>query len=61
MDLKKEYDERIKRLEGFIEEKGFGSRQLKKARKVQKTVNVSVFLGGLITLAGLTIWALNRD
>lgn len=61
MDLKQEYEARIKKLEGFIETKGFGSKQLKKARKVQRTVNISVFLGSLITLAGLTIWALNKE
>ncbi len=61
MDLRQEYDARIKKLENFIEDKGFGSAQLKKARKIQRTVNASVFLGGLITIAGIAIWAMNRD
>ncbi len=61
MDLRQEYDARIKKLEDFIEDKGLGSAQLKKARKVQRTVNVAVFLGGLITIAGIAIWAMNRD
>ena len=61
MDIREEFDARVKRLESFIEDKGFGSRQLKKARKVQKSVNAAIFLGSLITLAGIAIWAMNRD
>ncbi len=61
MDIREEYEARIKKLESFIEDKGFGSKQLKKAKKVQRSINTVVFLGSLITVAGLTIWALNRD
>ncbi|TVQ13851.1 MAG: hypothetical protein EA361_09115 [Bacteroidetes bacterium] len=61
MDIRQEYESRIKKLENFIEDKGFGSAQLKKAKKVQRTVNAAVFLGGLITIAGIAIWAMNRD
>lgn len=61
MDIKEEFEARVNRLEDFIEEKGFGAKQLKKAKKVQKNVNAVVFLGSLITLAGIVIWAINRD
>ncbi len=61
MDIKEEFEARVKRLESFIEDKGFGSKQLKKARKVQRSINAVVFLGSLITVAGIMIWALNRD
>jgi hypothetical protein len=61
MDIREEFEGRVKRLENFIEEKGFGSKQLKKAKKVQRSINAVVFLGSLITVAGITIWALNRD
>lgn len=61
MDIREEYEARIKKLESFIEDRGFGSKQLKKAKKVQRTINASVFLGGLITIAGIAIWAINRD
>jgi hypothetical protein len=61
MDLREEFDARVKRLESFIEDKGFGSKQLKKAKRVQRNVNAVIFLGSLITVAGITIWALNRD
>ncbi len=61
MDFREEYEERMKKLESFIEEKGLGSAQLKKAKNVQKNLNAIVFLGGLITVAGIVIWALARD
>ncbi len=61
MDIKEEFETRVKRLEGFIEDKGLGSKQLKKARKVQRSINTVVFLGSVITVAGIMIWALNRD
>ncbi len=61
MDIREEFEARVNRLEDFIEEKGFGSKQLKKAKKVQKNVNAVVFLGSLITMAGIVIWAINRD
>lgn len=61
MDIREEYEARIKKLESFIEDRGFGSKQLKKAKKVQKSINAVVFLGSLITVAGIAIWALNRD
>ncbi|GEM_PF-722899 len=61
MDVREEFDARVKRLESFIEDKGFGSKQLKKARKVQRSVNAVIFLGSLITVAGITIWALGKD
>lgn len=61
MDIREEFEERVKRLESFIEDKGFGSKQLKKAKKVQRSINTVVFLGSLITVAGIVIWAFNRD
>jgi len=61
MDLREEFEARVKKLENFIEDKGLGSAQLKKAKKVQKNMNAVVLLGSLITLAGVTIWILNRD
>jgi hypothetical protein len=61
MDLREEFEARVKKLESFIEDKGFGSKQLKKARRVQKSINAVVFLGSLITVAGIMIWAINRD
>lgn len=61
MDIKEEFDERIQRLESFIEDKGLVSKQLKKAKRIQKKVNATIFLGGFITVAGIAIWALSKD
>lgn len=61
MDIKEEFEERIQKIEHFIEEYGLGSKQLKRARRIQKKVNATIFLAGLITVAGIAIWALNRD
>ena len=59
--IKGELEGRIKVLEGFIAEKGIGSKQLSKAKKVQRDGNIALFVGGLITAAGLAIWAMNRN
>ncbi len=61
MDIKEEFDARIQKLESFIEDRGLGSKQLKRAKRIQKNVNATIFLGGLIIVAGIAIWALNRD
>ncbi|MCC5930761.1 MAG: hypothetical protein JJU28_16070 [Cyclobacteriaceae bacterium] len=61
MDIKEEFEARVKRLESFIEDKGLGSKQLKKAKKLQRSLNGIIFLGSILTVAGITIWALNRD
>ena len=61
MDLREEFEARVRKLENYIEENGLGSKQLNKAKKVQRSMNTIVFIGGLITVAGLLIWNSNRD
>ncbi|MGM0532594.1 MAG: hypothetical protein ACQER7_14700 [Bacteroidota bacterium] len=61
MDIKEELEGRVKRLEGFIEDRGLFSDKLKKAKKAQRNLNATIFLGSLITIAGIAIWAMNRD
>ena len=61
MDIREEFEARVKRLEDFVEDRGLGSKQLKKAKAAQRNVNAIVFMGSFITLAGIAIWALNRD
>lgn len=61
MDIREEFETRVKRLESFVEEKGLGSKQLKKVKKIQRTINGVVLLGTIITVAGIAIWAVNRD
>jgi len=55
---KTELDKRVQRIEGFIAEKGVGSSYLSRAKRVQRNVNLALVLGGILTLAGLTAWAL---
>lgn len=57
--IKSELEGRVQHLEDIIEEKGLGSRQLKKAKTVQRNVNLAVFVGGIIAIAGITFWALS--
>jgi len=59
--IKDELEGRIKKLEDFIADKGIGSKQLNKARNVQRNVNIAVVVGSLITVAGITIWALSSN
>lgn len=61
MDLREEFEARVKKLEGLIEQRGLGSKKLNKARKLQKKVNAFIFLGSLITIAGVALWAFNKD
>ncbi|SDG82451.1 hypothetical protein [Psychroflexus sediminis] len=59
--IKEELEGRIKGLEDFIEQNGIGSKQLNKAKKVQRDGNIALVVGGLVTIAGLAIWAMNRN
>ena len=59
--IKEELEGRIKKLEDFIADKGIGSKQLTKARNAQRNVNLAVFVGSLITIAGITVWAMSRN
>ncbi len=59
--IKEELEGRIKGLEDFIAENGIGSKQLNKAKKVQRDGNIAIFVGGLVTIAGLAIWAISRN
>ena len=59
--IKEELEGKITALENYIEENGIGAKQLSKAKKVQRDSNIAIFVGGLIAIAGITIWAINRN
>ena len=59
--IKDELEGRINKLENFIADRGIGSKKLNKARKLQRNVNLAVIVGGLITIAGITVWAMTRS
>ncbi len=56
---KSELEHRLSRLENFIANKGIGSSYLNRAKKVQRNVNLAIALGCVVTIAGITVWALN--
>lgn len=59
--VKSELEGRIKKIEDFIADRGLGSKQLQKARKAQRNINLAVFAGSLIAIAGITVWALSSN
>ncbi|MCB0581225.1 MAG: hypothetical protein KDD10_18180 [Phaeodactylibacter sp.] len=64
MDIKKkakaELESRVRKVENLIAEKGVGSSYLSRAKRVQRNINLAIAVGGIITIAGLAAWALNR-
>ena len=58
---KDELDKRIHKIEDFIANRGLGSDKLNKAKRMQRNVNLAVVLGGIITIAGITVWALTNS
>jgi len=60
IDIKKRTKEelaaRLKDLEDFISKKGIGSDYLARVEKVQRNVNIALFLGLSVTIVGLSIW-----
>ncbi|MDX1681190.1 MAG: hypothetical protein R3242_10720 [Akkermansiaceae bacterium] len=52
-------EDRLDRVEDFISRRGIGSSQLRKAKKVQRNINLAIAAGSLITVAGIAVWALS--
>ncbi|XOV94787.1 MAG: hypothetical protein ACFHWX_08795 [Bacteroidota bacterium] len=63
MDLKKktreELEHKIHELETFITKKGIGSSYVAKVEKVQRNVNIAVFLAVITTVFGLAAWMIS--
>lgn len=59
MDIKEEFEARINKLENLIADRGIGSKQLTKVRKTQRNVNLAIFVGSLVTIAGIAVWAIS--
>jgi hypothetical protein len=57
---KEQLEKRVKKLEEFIANKGVGSAQLVKARRIQRNINLAIVVGSFITLAGITVWVLHN-
>ena len=65
MDIKEkakaELESRIRKVEDLIAEKGVGSSYLSRAKRVQRNINLGIFVGGIVAIAGLTAWALSKN
>ena len=57
---KEQLEKRVKKLEEFIANKGVGSAQLVKARRIQRNINLAIVVGSFITLAGITVLVLHN-
>lgn len=55
---RKELEERVAKLERLIAKKGIGSDYLGKAERVQRDLNLALFIGTSAIVAGLTIWSI---
>mgnify|MGYP006289586321 CR=1 FL=1 len=64
MDISKQakltLEKRVKNIEELIANKGIGSAQLAKARRIQRNVNLAVLAGGVVAIAGFTAWLLHN-
>lgn len=65
MDIKEkaktELENRVQKVERFIEERGVGSSYLARAKRTQRNINLAIVIGGIITVTGLTFWALSNS
>jgi len=55
---RKELEKRVEKLERLIAKKGVGSDYLGKAERVQRDLNLALFIGTTAIVAGLTIWSI---
>lgn len=53
-------EDRLKKMERLIAEKGVGSDYLSRAERVQRDVNIALFAGAMGLAAGVGIWAWYR-
>ena len=58
---KEEFDKRLDKIENFIATRGVGSRQLERAKRVQRNANLALLLGGTLFISALAIWMLSND
>lgn len=56
MDIKHELENRVKAIENLIERRGIGSKQLEKARKVQRIVNITAVGITVAAVVGVATW-----
>lgn len=58
---REELDYRLQRIENFIATRGVGSRQLERAKRIQRNANLALLIGGTLFVSALAIWALSDN
>lgn len=53
-----ELEDKVRKLERIIATKGVGSKQLQRAERIQRDINLALILGGLTVVIGLTAWTI---
>jgi cytoskeletal protein RodZ len=57
-----EITDRLNKIDNLIANKGVGSQYLDKAKRIQRNLNITLLAVGVVTVAGIAIWAANsRD
>jgi hypothetical protein len=57
----KELENKVHDLENFIAKKGIGSSYLSRAEKIQRNLNVGLFVGGVALVGGVIAYALLKS
>jgi len=57
----KELENKVNDLEGFIAKNGIGSSYLSRAEKIQRNLNVGLFVGGVALVGGVIAYALLKS
>jgi len=58
---RQELEQRVKEIDNIIAQKGVGSRQLGRAVRVQRNLNLALLLGTVAVVIGLTSWLVSRS
>jgi hypothetical protein len=54
----KELENKVNDLENFISKKGIGSSYLSRAEKIQRNLNIGLFVGGVALIGGIIAYTL---
>jgi NAD/NADP transhydrogenase beta subunit len=57
----KELDNKVNELEDFIAKNGIGSSYLSRAEKIQRNLNVGLFVGGVAFVGGVIAYTLLKS
>ena len=57
----KELENKVNDLENFIAKKGIGSSYLSRAEKIQRNLNIGLFVGGVALVGGIVAYSLLKS